>query len=178
MYLEYVGRNLNDFSSRSELSSGIYCRIKWLSTDVSEVRTASIIRDEWRSLIPDDGGSTVDNNFTRQYNPEDNSEHHTRRRENLKSHDFSSICVQTSSEAHRASCQMGTGGPFPGGKARPGRDVDHSALSSAEVVNEELYILSPQAPPWRVAGLFYFTLRRNYYQHKTLQLHAIGFKIT
>jgi hypothetical protein len=28
----------------------------------------------------------VDNNFTRQYIPEDNSEHHTRRRENLKSH--------------------------------------------------------------------------------------------
>jgi hypothetical protein len=26
------------------LSSGIYCRVKWLSTDVSEVRTASIIR--------------------------------------------------------------------------------------------------------------------------------------
>jgi hypothetical protein len=26
-----------------------------------------------------------DNHFTRQYNPEDNSEHHTRRRENLKS---------------------------------------------------------------------------------------------
>jgi hypothetical protein len=30
--------------------------------------------------------TSVDNNFTRQYNPEDNSEHHTRRRENLKSH--------------------------------------------------------------------------------------------
>jgi hypothetical protein len=30
----------------SELSSGIYCRVKWLSTDVSEVHTASIIRDE------------------------------------------------------------------------------------------------------------------------------------
>jgi hypothetical protein len=28
----------------------------------------------------------VDNYFTRQYNPEDSSEHHTRRRENLKSH--------------------------------------------------------------------------------------------
>jgi hypothetical protein len=27
----------------SELSSGIYCRVKLLSTDVSEVRTASII---------------------------------------------------------------------------------------------------------------------------------------
>jgi hypothetical protein len=30
----------------SELSSGLYCRVKWLSTNVSEVRTASIIRDE------------------------------------------------------------------------------------------------------------------------------------
>jgi hypothetical protein len=33
----------------SELSSGIYCHVKWLSTDVSEVHTASIIRDEWVS---------------------------------------------------------------------------------------------------------------------------------
>jgi hypothetical protein len=32
--------------------------------------------------------TSVDNHFTRQYNPEDSSEHHTRRRENLKSHDF------------------------------------------------------------------------------------------
>jgi hypothetical protein len=28
----------------------------------------------------------IDNHFTLQYNPEDSSEHHTRRRENLKSH--------------------------------------------------------------------------------------------
>jgi hypothetical protein len=34
----------------------------------------------------------VDNHFTRQYIPEDNSEHHTRRRENLKSHDNYSVC--------------------------------------------------------------------------------------
>jgi hypothetical protein len=47
-----------------------------LSTDVSEVLTASIIRDE----------TSFDNYFTRQNIPEDNSEHHTRRRENLKSH--------------------------------------------------------------------------------------------
>jgi hypothetical protein len=47
-----------------------------LSTDVSEVRAASIIMNE----------TSVDNHFTRQYIPEDNSEHHTRRRENLKSH--------------------------------------------------------------------------------------------
>jgi hypothetical protein len=47
----------------------------------------------------------------------------------------------------------------PGVKPRPGRDADHSPLSSAEVVNEyELYFLSPQAPPWRVAGLLYLTV--------------------
>jgi hypothetical protein len=46
--------------------------------------------------------------------------------------DFSSsLCVQTGSGAHPASCTMGTGG-----KARPGRDADHSPPSSAEVVNE------------------------------------------
>jgi hypothetical protein len=51
--------------------------------------------------------------------------------------DFSSsFCVQTGSGAHPASCTMGTGGSFPGGKARPGRDADHSPLCSAEVVNE------------------------------------------
>jgi hypothetical protein len=72
--------------------------------------------------------------------------------------DFSSIlCVQTDSGVHPASCTMGTGGPFLGSKARPGRDADHSSPSSAEVVNEyELYLLSPQAPPWRVEGLLYF----------------------
>jgi hypothetical protein len=51
--------------------------------------------------------------------------------------DFSSsLCFQTGSEAHPASCTMGTGGPFPGAKARPGRDADHSPPSSAEVENE------------------------------------------
>jgi hypothetical protein len=43
--------------------------------------------------------------------------------------DFSSIlCVQTGSGAHSASCPMGPGGPFPGGKARQERDADHSPL--------------------------------------------------
>jgi hypothetical protein len=46
--------------------------------------------------------------------------------------DFSSsLCVQTGSGAHPASCTMGTGG-----KALPGRDADHSPPSSAEVENE------------------------------------------
>jgi hypothetical protein len=51
--------------------------------------------------------------------------------------DFSSnLCVQTDSGAHPASCTMGTGGSFPRGKTRPGRDADHSPPSSAEVVND------------------------------------------
>jgi hypothetical protein len=51
--------------------------------------------------------------------------------------DFSSIlCVQIGSGAHPCCCTMGTEGPFLGGKARPGRDADHSPPSSAEVENE------------------------------------------
>jgi hypothetical protein len=35
--------------------------------------------------------------------------------------DFSSsLCVQTGSGAHPASCPVGTGGPFPGGKSAAG----------------------------------------------------------
>jgi hypothetical protein len=45
----------------------MYCRVKLLSTDVSEVRTAFIIRD--------------------------NFEHHTRRRENLKTHIILFVCA-------------------------------------------------------------------------------------
>jgi hypothetical protein len=48
---------------------------------------------------------------------------------------YSSLCVQTGSGAHPASCTMGTGGPFPGGKTRQGRDADHSPPPSAEVEN-------------------------------------------
>jgi hypothetical protein len=72
---------------------------------------------------------------------------------------YSIFCVQTGSEAHPAFYPIGTGGPFPGGKARPGRDTDHTPPSSAEVKNEyELYLISPQAPPWRVAGQLYFIM--------------------
>jgi hypothetical protein len=51
--------------------------------------------------------------------------------------DFSSsLYVQTSFEAHPAYNQMGTVGPFPGGKALPRRNADHSPPSSAEFKNE------------------------------------------
>jgi hypothetical protein len=48
----------------------------------------------------------------------------------------SSLCVQIGSGAHPAPCPMVTGGPFPGVKARPGRDADPSPPSSPEVKNE------------------------------------------
>jgi hypothetical protein len=54
-----------------------------------------------------------------------------------EANDFSSIlCVQTISEAHPASCTEGTGGPFRGIKARPGRDADHLPQTNAGVMNE------------------------------------------
>jgi hypothetical protein len=50
--------------------------------------------------------------------------------------DFSSSpCAQTGSGA-QPPIQWLPGGPFPGGKARPGRDADHSPPSSAEVKYE------------------------------------------
>jgi hypothetical protein len=51
--------------------------------------------------------------------------------------DFSSsLCVQTGSGAHPASCTMGTGVLSPGVKARPGPDAHHSPPCSAEVEKE------------------------------------------
>jgi hypothetical protein len=72
--------------------------------------------------------------------------------------DFScSLCNQTSYRAHPASYTGGTRGPFPRGKAQPGRDADHFPPSIAEVKKkQELYILSPKVPPWHVMGLFSF----------------------
>jgi hypothetical protein len=95
--------------------------------------------------------TSVDNQFTRQYNPEDSSEHHiflhafihslTHTHTHIHTHTYivhtihiylrvrfpagakdfsSSLCVQTSSGAHPASCTVGTGVPFPGGKSAAG----------------------------------------------------------
>jgi hypothetical protein len=48
----------------------------------------------------------------------------------------SNLCVQPGSGAHPDSCPVGIGGPFSGGKARPGPDADHSPPSSDEVKYE------------------------------------------
>jgi hypothetical protein len=63
-----------------------------------------------------------------------------------QANDFSSsLCVQTSSEAFYSPLLP------KGGKARPGRDADHSSPSSAEVKNvQKSYIYSR---PWCVHGV-------------------------
>jgi hypothetical protein len=72
----------------------------------------------------------------------------------------SDLCVQTGSEAHPASCTMGTGGPFPGAKSRPGCDADHSPHIVPRSRMSRSYISSPppQAPSWRVAGVLCFLI--------------------
>jgi hypothetical protein len=53
---------------------------------------------------------------------------------------------------------MGIGGPFPGGKAQPGRDADHSPSFSAEVKNKRnLYYPLPIGACMAVAGQLCFT---------------------
>jgi hypothetical protein len=52
---------------------------------------------------------------------------------------------------------MGNGGPFPGGEVRPGCDTDHAPPSSAEVMNEELYLLSPLHLYRFVLGMLYLS---------------------
>jgi hypothetical protein len=65
-------------------------------------------------------------------------------------HPGSSLCFQTSSEAHPASYPMGPGGTFPGGKARPGRDANHSPPSRAEIKMRKSSHLSHLVPAQRV----------------------------
>jgi hypothetical protein len=73
---------------------------------------------------------------------------------------FSSLCVQTSSEAHPASYPMGTNGPFPEDKTRPRRDADNSPPSTAEAKNEKkLYLLSTLSPALLYRNRFTILLR-------------------
>jgi hypothetical protein len=53
-------------------------------------------------------------NYTRQYNPEDSSEHHTRRRENLKSHIFGcgSQSVEVRADARALPTAKKTAAPY------------------------------------------------------------------
>jgi hypothetical protein len=48
---------------------------------------------------------------------------------------FSNLCVQTGSEAHPASCAMGTGGPFPGAEANVGVNIPASYSGSTGFIS-------------------------------------------
>jgi hypothetical protein len=71
---------------------------------------------------------------------------------------FPLASVQTSTEAHPASCTMCIEASFPGGKARLGRNADHSPHLVPRSRMSRSYISSPL---WRlhcVAGHLYFLL--------------------
>jgi hypothetical protein len=73
--------------------------------------------------------------------------------------DFShNLCVQTSSEAHPASCPMGTVGPFPEGIERLGRDADNSPHPVWRSRISRSYTSCPQESPWRVGRQSYCTI--------------------
>jgi hypothetical protein len=67
--------------------------------------------------------------------------------------DFSPLhVVQTGSGAHPASYPMGTGGPFPGGKAARDVKADHTPPTNAEAKNTWII----HQFPIRLHGVWYF----------------------
>jgi hypothetical protein len=100
----------------------------------SEHQPSFVARGRFQSALDYDGSRVSSGSIVSDYGLDDRAIG-VRSPEGAK--DFSSsLWVQTGSGAHPASCTMGTGGRFPGGKARPARDADHSPPSSAEVEYE------------------------------------------
>jgi hypothetical protein len=64
----------------------------------------------------------------------------------------SNLCVQTGSGAHPASCTMGTGCPFPGGKSAAGRDAVHSPHLVKGSIKSRSYNSSPPSASMACSG--------------------------
>jgi hypothetical protein len=78
-------------------------------------------------------------------------------RSSAKATDFSSsFCVQTGSEAHPASCTMGTGGPFDGVKRGRGVKLTTHPHLVPKSRNSRSYISFPLGVCMAVAGQLYF----------------------
>jgi hypothetical protein len=95
--------------------------------------------------------------------------------------DFSSsLCVQIGSGAHPASCTMRTEGPFPGVKARPGRDADHSPHLVPRSRMSRSYAFSPfQAPSRHVVGqIFSLSVKWCSYHTSFSQSHDLEPHVT
>jgi hypothetical protein len=72
IYLAYINLiNMSEDRSQRRIAFLVCVKCRYLSLMIKAVRTSE---------------TSIDNYFTRHYIPEDNSEHHTRRRENLKTH--------------------------------------------------------------------------------------------
>jgi hypothetical protein len=77
-------RSWPNFNVKFRVFWDVYRAVKYMLTDVSEVRTASIIRAMMETVHTSETSVNI-YLTTRQYIPED-CKLHTRRRENLKSH--------------------------------------------------------------------------------------------
>jgi hypothetical protein len=98
-----------------------------------------------------------------------------------EANDFSSnLCLQTGSEAHPASCTMGTGGTLPGGKARPGRDADHLPHLVPRSRMSRSYTPLPPSASMACSGtaLLYFLLPGRRRLLVGRKLNAVMFGIT
>jgi hypothetical protein len=73
-----------------------------------------------------------------------------------------SLCVQTGSEAHPASCTMGTGGPSPGAKRGLGVTLTTHPHLVPRSRSRSYTSSPPQAPPRRAAGLLCFYLQDDF----------------
>jgi hypothetical protein len=83
-----------------------------------------------------------------------------------------SLCVRTGSWAHPASCPMGTRCFFPGSKALPGRDPDHSPHLVSRLRMSRSYTSSP--PSSSMACIQAVPL---YYKFKTAKCIFVKFII-
>jgi hypothetical protein len=100
--------------------------------------------------------------------------------------DFSSsLCVQTGSGAHPASCTVGTGGPFPRAKVRPWRDPDHSTHLVPSSRMSRSYTSSPPSAFLAYSGIslafnlyklnfqimfFFYILLINVFQYRIIKI--------
>jgi hypothetical protein len=84
---------------------------------------------------------------------------------------FSSLYVQTTSRAHPVTYPMGTVGPFPGGKVRPGRDADNSPHL---VPRSTMYRSYTSSSSWRLHGM----QRNTFTSSKILQIEGLVSKAT
>jgi hypothetical protein len=88
------------------------------------------------------------------------------------------LWVQTSSGAHPTSCLMGTGGPFPGGKARSGHDADHSLHLVPRSWMSRSYTSSPPSAFMACNGtallyLLYFFLMETWHLKDCSLVHGL-----